>query len=281
MQSRPRAAMYGALLLSTALLVSSCGADTSGEANESEPEQAGPGAAEDSTSEDGTAEPGDEPDEDSEGPSWDPDSIHVLVNAQNPLEPRDYEPTDLVEPDVRTSEDATLLLRAEPSDALEEMMAAIQSEDMELAATSGYRSYESQQAVYAENYAEDGVESTDETTARPGYSEHQTGLAVDVISIDNPDCIEGDCFAETPEGEWLAQNAHRFGFIIRYPEGAEEVTGYQYESWHVRYVGQETAEEVFELDTTLEEYWDQPSAAEYDEPEPDPEILEPPEDSSP
>ena len=277
MQSRPRATIFGALLMSTALLVGSCGADTSDETNESEPSQGEARTAEGSTSEGGTDGSAEEP----AGPSWDPESTHVLVNAQNPLEPRDYAPADLVEPDVRTSEEAELRLRAEPSAALEEMMAAIQSEDMELAATSGYRSYESQQAVYAENYAEDGVESTDETTARPGYSEHQTGLAVDVISIDNPDCIEGDCFADTPEGEWVAQNAHRFGFIIRYPDGAEDVTGYHYEPWHVRYVGVETAAEVFELDTTLEEYWDQPAAEEYDEPEPDPEILEPPEDSSP
>lgn len=277
MQSRPRATIFGALLMSTALLVGSCGADTSDETNESEPSQGEAGTAEGSTAEGGT----DGSAEEAAGPSWDPESTHVLVNAQNALEPRDYAPADLVEPDVRTSEEAELRLRAEPSAALEEMMAAIQSEDMELAATSGYRSYESQQAVYAENYAEDGVESTDETTARPGYSEHQTGLAVDVISIDNPDCIEGDCFADTPEGEWVAQNAHRFGFIIRYPDGAEDVTGYHYEPWHVRYVGEETAAEVFELDTTLEEYWDQPAAEEYDESEPDPEILEPPEDSSP
>ena len=267
MSCRPRAAVYGAALLTSFMIVTSCGTDSPGDGDSTESASAVTGSAETE------GEP--------EGPSWDPDSRHVLVNAKNPLDPRDYEPADLMEPEVRTSEDGPVTLRAEPAEALEEMFAAIRDEEMELAVTSAYRSYDSQRRVYAEHYAEEGVESTDETTARPGYSEHQTGLAADVISIDNPDCIDGDCFAETPEGQWFAANAHRFGFIIRYPEGAEDGTGYQYEPWHVRYVGQETAAEVLAAGTTLEEYWDQPAAAEYDEPEPDPDMLEPPEEPSP
>ena len=104
--------------------------------------------------------------------------------------------------------------------------------------------------------------------SRPGYSEHQTGLAADVISIENPDCMLGECFADTPEGQWVAENAHRFGFIIRYLEDMERITGYPYEPWHLRYVGVETATEVFELGLTLEEYWEQPAAPDYDDAEP-------------
>lgn len=203
-------------------------------------------------------------------PSWDPNSIHVLVNRQNPLEPLDYEPHDLVEPEVRITTETPQLLREEPAEALEELFAGIRAEGMELAMTSAYRSYDQQWAIYEDRVTEYGTESTDEAMARPGHSEHQTGLAADVISIDNPECIHGDCFAETPEGQWVAENAPEFGFVIRYPEGAEEITGYQYEPWHLRYVGVETAQEVVEEDMTLEEYWDQPAAAEYSEDQAEP-----------
>ncbi|GAA1455552.1 D-alanyl-D-alanine carboxypeptidase family protein [Nesterenkonia lacusekhoensis] len=203
-------------------------------------------------------------------PSWDPHSIHVLVNPQNPLDPLDYEPHDLVEPDVRITTETPQLLREESAEALEELFAAIRAEGMELAMTSAYRSYDQQWAIYEDRAAEYGTESTDEAMARPGHSEHQTGLAADVISIDNPDCIHGDCFAETPEGRWVAENAHESGFVIRYPEGAEDITGYQYEPWHLRYVGVDTAQEVFEEDVTLEEYWEQPAAAEYSPSQEDP-----------
>lgn len=203
-------------------------------------------------------------------PSWDPNSIHVLVNRQNPLEPLDYEPHDLVEPEVRITTETPQLLREEPAEALEELFAGIRAEGMELAMTSAYRSYDQQWAIYEDRVTEYGTESTDEAMARPGHSEHQTGLAADVISIDNPECIHGDCFAETPEGQWVAENAPEFGFVIRYPEGAEEITGYQYEPWHLRYVGVETAQEIVEEDVTLEEYWEQPAAAEYSEDQAEP-----------
>lgn len=205
--------------------------------------------------------------------SWDPDSIHVLVNRQNPLQPQEHAPDDLEEPAVRTSVENALYLRAEAAHALEELFETGLDEGVSLAMTSAYRSYESQRGIYSTRHIEYGTESTDEQVARPGYSEHQTGLAADVISIDNPDCISGDCFADTDEGQWVAQNAHDFGFVIRYPEDMEHITGYLYEPWHLRYVGEETATEVFAEDVTLEEYWEQPAAAEYDQDEPDPEHL--------
>jgi len=201
--------------------------------------------------------------------SWDPDSVHVLVNAQNPLQPEDHAPADLVAPEVRMTSENQLLLREPAAEALERLVDAAAQDGQVLAMTSGYRSYEAQVGLYANRHAAVGTEETDELVARPGYSEHQTGLAADVISIENPECIQGHCFGDTPEGQWVAQNAADHGFVIRYLEGAEEITGYEYEPWHLRYVGQDTAREVAAQGITLEEYWEQPAAAEYDDAEPD------------
>lgn len=208
-------------------------------------------------------------------PSRDPDSIHVLVNRMNPLDPMDYEPDDLMEPDVPQygPEDA-MQLRAEAGEALEDLIAAGDEDGMHLGLVSGYRSYSYQVQIYAERHAQAGTEETDLYMSRPGYSEHQTGLAADVISIDNPDCMLGECFADTPEGEWVAEHAHEHGFVIRYLDGMEDVTGYPYEPWHLRYVGAETAAEVYEEGLTLEEYWDEEPAPEYEDAEPDPDVLQ-------
>ncbi|NDK32830.1 M15 family metallopeptidase [Nesterenkonia haasae] len=205
--------------------------------------------------------------------SWDPDSVHVLVNRQNPLEPVDYSPEDLVELEVRTSVDDPVYMREEPADSVEELFDDALDEGITLAVTSGYRSFDAQARIYSARHAQHGTEGTDEFAARPGYSEHQTGLAVDVISIDNPECIIGECFNETPEFEWLEESAHNYGFIIRYPEGKEHITGFAYEPWHLRYVGAETAEEIVALNLTLEEYWRQPAAPDYDDADPDPDQL--------
>lgn len=203
-------------------------------------------------------------------PSWDPDSIHVLANRQNRLDPPDYAPEDLVYPEVPQygPEDA-MMLRQEAADSLEKLFAAGAEEDMHLGFVSGYRSFDYQVQIYGARHAEVGTEQTDLYMARPGYSEHQTGLAADVISIANQDCMLGECFADTPEGQWVAEYAHEHGFVIRYPDGMEHITGYPYEPWHLRYVGEETAAEVFDQELTLEEYWEQPAAPEYDEPEPE------------
>ncbi|GAB3191369.1 hypothetical protein GCM10027061_18890 [Nesterenkonia suensis] len=196
--------------------------------------------------------------------SFDPDSIHVLVNRLNPLDPLDYSPDDLVTPPVRSVREG-MLLREEPAEALAELFDASDAEDLQLTLTSAYRSFEYQRTLYDARAAEMGVEGADEYTARPGHSEHQTGLAADVIAHDNPTCGLGSCFGDTEEGIWLAENARRFGFIIRYQEGAEDITGYAYEPWHLRYVGEETAEAVYAEDLTLEEFWEEPAAPEYPE----------------
>lgn len=207
-------------------------------------------------------------------PSWEADSIHVLANRQNPLEPIDYAPSDLVYPEVPFyGPESAMQVRQEAAAALEELFAAGDAQGMHLGLVSAYRSFDYQQQIYSQRHAEVGTEATDLYMSRPGYSEHQTGLAADVISIANPDCMLGECFAATPEGQWVAENAHEHGFVIRYLEGMEHITGYPYEPWHLRYVGVETAQEVYQDGLTLEEYWDQPPAPDYDEPEPNPEHL--------
>lgn len=115
---------------------------------------------------------------------------------------------------------------------------------------SAYRSYDEQADVYAYWVALLGQEQADLISARPGHSEHQLGLAVDVAG---PSCDGWDCFGDTPEGRWVAANAHRYGFIIRYPEGGTPVTGYAYEPWHLRYVGPRAAWMMHVRD---EIYWD-------------------------
>lgn len=185
-----------------------------------------------------------------------PDSILVLVNKERPL-PADYKPADLVEPNVPFSFAEKVekrLMRAEAARALENLFAASEEEGLSLYAVSGFRSYERQEAIFAYNASLHGEEKANQFSARPGQSEHQTGLAMDVSSpAVQFDLIEE--FANTPEGKWLAENAARFGFIIRYPKDKTEITQYQYEPWHLRYVGIEAALEMAEQNLTLEEYY--------------------------
>ena len=112
---------------------------------------------------------------------------------------------------------------------------------------SGFRSYWDQNYIYNNSVKNYGVEQTDTFSARPGHSEHQTGLAFDIGAID-------DDMGEWPSGIWLAENAHRYGFIIRYPKGKQHITGYKYGPWHVRYLGVNVATKVYNSGLTLEEY---------------------------
>ena len=113
---------------------------------------------------------------------------------------------------------------------------------------SGFRSYSSQKSIYNNYIRQYGQVLTDTFSARPGNSEHQTGLAFDVGWID-------DTFGETECRKWLATNAHKYGFIIRYPKGKENITGYKYEPWHIRYLGIELATKVYNSGLSLEEYF--------------------------
>jgi D-alanyl-D-alanine carboxypeptidase len=112
---------------------------------------------------------------------------------------------------------------------------------------SGFRSYSRQKTIYNNYVAIDGVTKADTYSARPGHSEHQTGLAFDVGAID-------DNYGNTAAGKWLANNAHKYGFIIRYPKGKTHITGYKYEPWHIRYIGTNHATTIYNKQITLEEY---------------------------
>lgn len=184
-----------------------------------------------------------------------PASVAVLVNKKYAL-PADYVPDDLVEPDVPFIFEEKLekrKLRKEAAEALEALFAAAKEDGILLAGVSGYRSYNTQKGLYNYYVNRDGREAADRYSARPGHSEHSTGLAMDVSGIDGK-CAATDCFGETPEAAWLAENAYDYGFIIRYPEGKEDITGYKYEPWHLRYVGVDIAREIRDLGLTLEEY---------------------------
>ena len=135
----------------------------------------------------------------------------------------------------------------EANTALSEMIAAAKSEGINLYQISGFRSYSTQQTLYNNYVARDGKAAADRYSARPGHSEHQTGLAFDLNSLEQS-------FGETAEGKWLAENCWKYGFIIRYPYNKESITGYMYEPWHVRYLGKDVAKQVYESGLCLEEY---------------------------
>ena len=135
----------------------------------------------------------------------------------------------------------------EASAQLHVMFAAAKQDGITLFVKSGYRSYIDQKIIYNGYVARDGKEKADTYSARPGHSEHQTGLAFDLNSTANS-------FADTPEAAWIAANSYKYGFIVRYPKGKEHITGYIFEPWHVRYLGVEKAKEVFDSGLCLEEF---------------------------
>lgn len=131
--------------------------------------------------------------------------------------------------------------------AFESMRAEAATLGLNLYISSGFRSYASQSAIYNRFVANEGVAGADTHSARPGHSEHQTGLAIDLNTI-------SESFGYTPEGRWVAENAHRFGFIVRYPQGKQSITGYVWEPWHLRYLGVDAATAVYNSGLSLEEY---------------------------
>jgi D-alanyl-D-alanine carboxypeptidase len=192
----------------------------------------------------------------------DPASLWVVTNKLRPLNPVSWAPGDLVQPAVPFQNRQPL--RQAASDALVAMFAAGAAEGaggMQL--QSGYRSYDRQVSVYAGWVDRLGQAQADTTSARPGYSEHQTGLGVDISPVPLS-CALDACFGSTPQGIWLAANAWRFGFLLRYPADQVAVTGYAYEPWHFRYIGVELATEMHTLGiSTLEEFFGLPAAPGY------------------
>lgn len=131
--------------------------------------------------------------------------------------------------------------------ALYEMFNAAEKDGISLWVASGFRSYDTQAWLYGNYVAQAGKEAADTFSARAGHSEHQSGLAFDLNYVE-------DWFADSPAGIWIAENSWKYGFIIRYPKGKEDMTGYKYEPWHVRYFGKDVAEKLYKSGLCLEEY---------------------------
>ncbi|EFM10388.1 peptidase M15B and M15C DD-carboxypeptidase VanY/endolysin [Paenibacillus curdlanolyticus YK9] len=184
-----------------------------------------------------------------------PEAVGVLVNKTHRL-PAGYVPRDLVYPDVPFifSEKADKRkMRKEAAAALKELFDGASKDGISLAGVSGYRSEARQKTLFNNYVKRDGEAAAARYSARPGFSEHQTGLAIDVSGTGGK-CAAEDCFADTDEAKWLADHSFEYGFIIRYPANKEKVTGYKYESWHLRYVGVDMAVAMHTSGLTLEEY---------------------------
>lgn len=185
-----------------------------------------------------------------------PAAIDALVNKKNNLSST-YVPEDLVKlegiPTVLENPEINQL-RETAYIALKDLFqAATDEEGYELHARSGYRSYGTQRDLYNSYVKNHGQAAADKYSAKPGQSEHQTGLSMDITCAAMNFQLD-DTFGNTDEGKWVSENAHRFGFIVRYPKGKEDITGYFYEPWHIRYLGVELATKVYESGLTLEEY---------------------------
>lgn len=193
----------------------------------------------------------------------DPVSLWVIVNKGRQL-PSSYQPPDLVVPAVtlRNTSGSEMQLRQTAADDLKKMFDTAASEEIKLMVASGWRSYSLQRAIYDRHVKDYGIAEADRVSARPGHSEHQSGWAVDVAPASGR-CVIEKCFAEMAEGRWVAANAARFGFIIRYKNGQEQLTGYDYEPWHLRYVGAELAAELSKGTETLEQFFGLPAHSSY------------------
>lgn len=189
----------------------------------------------------------------------DPSAYDVLVNKTKNLSDS-YVPDDLVSlddvPTVLKNPEVNQLREAAYVALKDFFQAAKNEAEYELYARSGYRSYNTQAALYKSYVSNNGQSAADKYSAKPGQSEHQTGLSID-ITCAALNYLLDDTFADAEEGKWVAENAHRFGFIVRYPKGKEDITGYFYEPWHIRYLGIELSTKVYESGLTLEEYMEQ------------------------
>ena len=177
----------------------------------------------------------------------------MLVNKYYVLD-SSYNPDDLVTISQTYSwgDAGSQHVREVAYSAFLDMWNAAQEEGYYLMVSSSYRSYEEQEIVYNNYKNASGERYADSIAARPGSSEHQTGLTLDIFSRDNSNRTT---FAGSEVANWLAENSYKFGFILRYPEDKEDITGYSYEAWHFRYVGEDIAYYIYEHDITFEEYY--------------------------
>ena len=183
-------------------------------------------------------------------------SLWVVANKQRPLNPITYKPEIGYFKGVQVAKVTAAALTKMAAGMLKDKAGT-------LLLNSGYRSYDTQVAVHDRQVKRLGLKAGEALAARPGYSEHQTGLAADV-SAAGQGCTIQVCFAKTKAGKWLAANAWQYGFILRYPDGQTATTGYQFEPWHFRYVGVELATEIKSQNiTVLEKFWKLPAAPTY------------------
>lgn len=194
----------------------------------------------------------------------DPASPWLIVNKYRPLVPADYVPADLVRPAVAmNAAGEAALLNSTTAGAAEAMFAAAARDGVAMVLASGYRSYATQAATYNGYVAARGQADADTASARPGYSEHQTGWAFDIADGGGA-CSFQPCFAEQPAAAWAKTNGHRFGFVVRYPWMFHPVTGYYYEPWHLRFIGAHAATDMAKRGIhTMEEYFGLEAAPGY------------------
>ncbi|MFZ2125175.1 MAG: M15 family metallopeptidase [Candidatus Saccharimonadales bacterium] len=185
-----------------------------------------------------------------------PDSLWAIVNKTHSI-PTTYIPKPISMPNVTINtakSNDEMSVRTDIIKPLEKMFAAAKKDGYSLMIGSGYRSAALQKIYFDSLAASVGTAAANQAIAFPGQSEHQTGLAVDISDVTR-DCYLDNCFAATDDGQWLAKNSHKYGFILRYPEGKESITEYQYESWHFRYVGIDLATALYQSELTLDEAW--------------------------
>lgn len=184
----------------------------------------------------------------------DPSSVTVLVNKTHSL-PADYVPASLVTPYVLSISDV-IQVNSLAADQLKAMVTAAEESGVTLYLTSGYISYETQDDYFNDRAGMVGEAEANKIIAKAGFSEHQTGLAFD-FSDNASGTATTVAFAETDAGKWLIEHAWEYGFIMRYPEGKETVTGYSYQPWHYRYLGTDVTKAMHEIaaDLTMEEYY--------------------------
>lgn len=185
----------------------------------------------------------------------DPESLWVIVNKHRAIS-EDFVP-ELTVPDVKlrlNPNEEQMNINSLTAPAVKDLFLGASKDGITLVFGSGYRSGKLQSKFYADYVAKDGASQADTYSARPGHSEHQTGFSADIVSS-NSKCNMQDCWSDTTEGKWLADNSFKYGFIIRYPKDKESITGYQYEPWHIRYVGVDLALQIHNSNKTLEEFF--------------------------
>lgn len=180
----------------------------------------------------------------------------ILVNKEeeNHLS-ETYKPSDLehVKYYAADRSEEGRYLRKKASEQFQKLVEDAEKENIEIVVTTAFRSYGFQSSLFNSYAAQKGEAEANKTSARPGESEHQTGLAAD-LSTGEINYRNSSDFGDTKAGEWVAENCYKYGFIIRFPNGQEDITGYTYEPWHIRYVGKTAAKEIYDEDITLEEY---------------------------